>query len=208
MTVTDVVEWNKTRYKIFIDHEFAFILYKGELRKYKITKGCTLQDDTYRILTEEVLTKRAKLRAMNLLTKQSYTENGLRRKLAEGLYPPEVIEQAVSYVRSYGYVDDMQYTRDYIFYHKERMSRRQIEQKLMQKGISRSCISLCMEETGGGLEEETEQIRGLFQKKYHGVIPEEPAEKRKMMQFFLRKGYSKSTICLALCEKSLGELYN
>ena len=36
MIVTDVAELDKKRCQIFIDGEFAFVLYKGELREYGI----------------------------------------------------------------------------------------------------------------------------------------------------------------------------
>jgi SOS response regulatory protein OraA/RecX len=55
---------------------------------------------------------------------------------------------------------------------------------------------------------EFEQVKHIFQKKYHGIIPEEPAEKNKMLQFFMRKGYTMSTVQEVLDEMSLGNLHN
>ena len=86
MIVTDIIELDKKRDKIYIDNEFAFVLYKGELRQYGIKLGQDLSEETFDEIMTEVLPKRAKLRAMNLLVKKDYTENGIRRKLAEGYY--------------------------------------------------------------------------------------------------------------------------
>ena len=44
MIVTDIVELDKKRSKIFIDGEFSFVLYKGELRDYSIREGHELSD--------------------------------------------------------------------------------------------------------------------------------------------------------------------
>ena len=39
MLVTQVTELSKSRSKVYIDQEFAFVLYKGELRLYHIKEG-------------------------------------------------------------------------------------------------------------------------------------------------------------------------
>ena len=45
MVVTEIAEATKAKYKIFIDNEFAFVLYKGELRTYKIRQGEEITED-------------------------------------------------------------------------------------------------------------------------------------------------------------------
>ena len=77
--VTGLMELDKKRYQVYLDEEFAFVLYKGEVRKYKIVVGKPLAQAAYQELVQEVLPKRAKLRAMNLLTKRPYTEKKLRQ---------------------------------------------------------------------------------------------------------------------------------
>ena len=87
MVVTQIIELSKSRSKIYIDQEFAFVLYKGELRLYHVREGQEITEKDYRSIMEEVLPKRAKLRAMNLLQAREYTTDQLRRKLEQGLYP-------------------------------------------------------------------------------------------------------------------------
>ena len=38
MVVTNIESITKTKYRVYIDDEFAFVLYKGELFKYQIRK--------------------------------------------------------------------------------------------------------------------------------------------------------------------------
>ena len=85
MTVTSVVELDKKRCKIYLDGEFSFVLYKGELRDYNIMAGQEISDANYQEIIDVILPKRCKLRAMNLLQKKDYTEKQLRDKLSEGL---------------------------------------------------------------------------------------------------------------------------
>ena len=123
MTVTKIEEVTKAKCRIEIDQEFAFVLYKGELRSYGLKEGQEITEEAYRDIMENLLPRRAKLRAMNLLKNRSYTEKQLYDKLKAGDYPEEIIEQALDYVRSYHYIDDRQYAEDYIEYHKESRSR-------------------------------------------------------------------------------------
>lgn len=200
MQVTNIVEWTKSRSKVYIDQEFAFVLYKGELPVYGIKLGEELEESDYYKIMEELLPRRAKLRAMNLLLKKTYTSAQLRQKLEEGCYPERVINQALEYVASFHYTDDLQYAVDYITYHEESRSRKRMEQDLMKRGISRELFEKAwgLWEEQGGHQDEEGMIRRLLEKK--GYDPEtcDPAETRRMYQFLLRKGFSGSQIGKAI----------
>ena len=200
MIVSEIRELDKKRSKIFIDGEFAFVLYKGEIRDYRIRQGEEIDYASYRQITEDLLPKRAKLRAMNLLQKRDYTEKQLRDKLSEGQYPPQIIDEAVDYVKSYRYLDDDRYARDYITYHMESRSRARITQDLAGKGISKDVILSVMEELyeGDDGDAELSQVRQLLVKKRYDPDNSDFKEKQKVIAFLLRKGYSMSTIRKAM----------
>ena len=80
MTVTKIEPLSKTRYKVYLDGQFAFTLYKGELSRYHIAEESVIEDDIYDSLRLIVI-KRAKLRAMHLLSDMGRTESQLRTKL-------------------------------------------------------------------------------------------------------------------------------
>ena len=110
--ITSVTELSRGRYKVEIDGEVRFALYRGELHTYHIKEGEQISGrDLEKILTE-VLPKRAKLRGMNLLKSRSYTEHQLREKLKQGLFSEEIIDEAVEYLKSFHYIDDRCYARD------------------------------------------------------------------------------------------------
>ena len=73
MKVTEIEAVSKSRAKVYIDDKFAFVLYKGELRSFQIREGEEVSEEDYRNILEEVLPKRAKRRAMNLLKSREYT---------------------------------------------------------------------------------------------------------------------------------------
>ncbi|MDE7404733.1 MAG: recombination regulator RecX, partial [Lachnospiraceae bacterium] len=140
MTVTGIKEITKSRMKIEIDGEFAFVLYKGELRVYGIKENQEISEEVYQKILTEVLSKRAKLRAMNLLKSRAYTSFQLKEKLEAGGYPGKIIDEAIDYVSSFGYVNDSQYTIDFIEYNKERKSKNRIYMDLYKKGIPRNIL--------------------------------------------------------------------
>lgn len=196
MTVTNIKELSKSRVRIEIDHEFAFVLYKGELRLHKIEEGDEIEDAVYDRIMKDVLPKRAKLRAMNLLKNRTYTKAQLKDKLLQGGYPEQIADIAVDYVVSYRYVDDEQYVRDFIEYNREKKSRKRIQLDLMHKGISEQLFQDIWEEIAGDDEEviEREQIIYWMNKKH--FCPQEATfeEKQKMMAFLYRKGFSINNI--------------
>ena len=55
MLVTDIVDVTKKRSRVFIDGSFAFVLYKGELRKYHIEKEKNIAEADYTELMEKVM---------------------------------------------------------------------------------------------------------------------------------------------------------
>ncbi len=200
MKVTQIIEVSKAKSKVYIDYEFAFVLYKGELRRYHLKEGEEILQKDYEVLMEEILPKRAKLRCMNLLMTKEYTVEQLRRKLRQGFYSEELIEIAISYVASFNYVNDLKYAMDFITYNESSKSKRRIEQDLYKKGISRETMERAWNEweEQGGEQDEIGMIRKQLEKKQYNDETADYKEKQKIYGFLLRKGYSSEQIKKAI----------
>ena len=200
MLVTQISEVTKSRYRIYLDGQFAFVLYKGELRQFHIKENQELSDESYRQIMTQILPKRAKLRSMNLLQSRDYTRKQLEDKLSQGDYPKECIEEAVAYVESYGYIDDRRYARDFIEYHIQAKSRTRIETDLMRKGIAKDIIREAFDElcNMGVVQDEPAMIRDLLRKKKYCPDTATKQEQQKMQGFLFRKGFSPEAIMKAL----------
>ena len=61
------------------------------------------------------------------------TEEGLCEKLLQSEYPEDVIEKAVAYVLSFGYINDASYAENYILSRRDSKSRRELEALLAKK---------------------------------------------------------------------------
>ena len=161
MIVTKVELVSKNRYKVEVDGEFAFVLYRRELSHYQIREECEVSEESFEQIKKEVIIKRAKLRAMHLLNDMDRTESQLRTKLRQSCYTEDVVEAALAYVKSFGYIDDLDYAKRYIQNRQNQKSKRELYAQLVGKGIERELIELAMEECYTGEDDEIEAIRQL-----------------------------------------------
>ena len=165
MVVTRVEAVTKTKYKVYVDGQFAFILYKGELSRFHIAEDQELSQESYEKIRTEVILKRAKLRAMHLLNDMWRTEAQLREKLTRNEYPADIVEAAIELCKIILVdINDYEYARSFIESRKERKCRREIYMQLVGKGVSRELIDEAFEESYER-EDSTEAIRRLLEKK-------------------------------------------
>lgn len=199
MTVTQISEAAKSRYRIYVDGQFAFVIYKGELRRFQIEEGKEISEELYHSIKNEILPKRAKLRSMKLLQSKDYTRKQLEDKLRQGEYPQECIDETIRYVESYGYIDDRKYARNYIEYHIQDRSRRRIETDLMAKGIAKDVIRDVFDGLAGeGVEQdENRMVSLLLKKKNYSAESATDTERQKLYGYLYRKGFSPDVICRA-----------
>lgn len=174
----------KRRLIIFEDGDFV-PLYLGELHRYHIEEGGSVSETVFFQLLE-TLRKRARLRCMHLLQKADKTEAQLKQKLKEGHYPPFLIEDAIGYVRGFGYTDDERYARQYVEQHGVKKSKRRLKQDLLQRGISPELVLKILEED---LIDEERSLRMLAEKKIASVKPRDRAGWQKVYRYLVGKGY-------------------
>ncbi len=191
MEISRIEKIKQSRYRITLDEEITLVLYRGEIRKYGIEEGGELPEESYREIMEEVLPRRAKLRAMNLLQSKSYTVAELGRKLKDGGYPEGIAEEALAYVASYGYTDDVRYAADYIRYHGTDRGKSRLAMELGRKGVSAEDFAKAWQECLelGLAGDENSRIRELLEKKKYDPDMD-IKEKQKIMAFLLRRGYA------------------
>ena len=131
--------------------------------------------------------RRAKLRALHLLTAMDRTEAKLREKLQTS-YCEEAVETAIDYVKTYGYLDDERYVRVYIESKSRTKSRKQIEQELIfNKGVSKEAVERGFEQAQ--MADITEVIQRYMQKKKIDPRNCEYEQKQKFFAYMMRKGF-------------------
>lgn len=202
MTITGIEPYykGKGREAVYLNDKFAFVLYKGELSQYGLECGMTVDDELYEKIMKETVFPRARKRGMNLLMKMDRTEADVRGKLSEGGYPQEAVDDAITYLKSFHYIDDMRYASEYIRCKSSSMSRKQIGLKLSQKGVDKSMVEEAFtefdEESGqDNRSAEKQLIRKLILKRCpQGVADLDYNAKQKLYAYLYGKGFSVSEI--------------
>ena len=144
MIVKAVVPVDKRKCKVFLEGDFAFVLYKSEAARFHIEEGNDLPAKTYEMIEEEILLKRARDRALYLLQSQGRTQAEMIKKLKDDGYQQSVTERVLSFLQEYHFIDDNAYTANYIHVNKGRKSKRQItskEKPFRPKKAASFCIS-------------------------------------------------------------------
>lgn len=187
MIVMEIVPVDKRRSKVFLDEDFALVLYRGEINRFGIKEGEELSEDTYQEILNNVLFKRARERVLYLLKASDKTEQELVRKLKDGGYPKEAIEYAVGFVKEHRFINDEDYGKRYVEFNSRRKSEKQIQFELQRKGLDKEMIRDILKEQP--VDEEA-QIQAYIRKKRIDPQELDRKERSKVMASLGRKGFS------------------
>ncbi|WAJ24626.1 MULTISPECIES: regulatory protein RecX [Clostridia] len=187
MIVMEIVPVDKRRSKVFLDEDFALVLYRGEINRFGIKEGEELSEDTYQEILKDVLFKRARERVLYLLKASDKTEQELVRKLKDGGYPKEAIEYAVGFVKEHRFINDEDYGKRYVEFNSRRKSEKQIQFELQRKGLDKEMIRDILKEQP--VDEEA-QIQAYIRKKRIDPQELDRKERSKVMASLGRKGFS------------------
>ena len=193
--VDTVAVFDKKRMKVTLDYgNVTFLLYKGEMRQAGISASdppAELTDEDYQKILTDILIPRAKKRCLYYLKNGDKTEFQIKRKLAEGFYPPEAAEAALEFLRHYSFADDRRYSENFSEELKGSRSKREIEAKLLSKGVDRDTIRETLLSITPG--DEYEACKKALKKNYTG-------DNSKDFRYLLRKGFPYD-----MCEQAVRE---
>lgn len=194
MFVTKIEPVDKTKFKIYIDDEYQFILYQKDIYIYDLKEGKEISDIDYQTILVDTVIRRGKLKALALLKFMDRTEAELVSKLKLAGYAMPIVDLIITYVKSYHYIDDLKYAINYVKSRKEVKSKTVLVMELKQKGIPKDYIDQAFyEEYNEGIDEEIAILKHISKKvKDLNNITEE--EKAKVSSYLYRKGFSYDTI--------------
>ena len=151
--------------------------------------------------------QQARRKALRLLEHMDRTEQGLTDRLRQAGFSEEAAEDAVSYVREFGYINDERYAFNYIMYRIHDKSRQKIFQELQQKGVDRQTIQSAWEEAE---ELETPDERALLcqmiEKKYEPGAELDEREMRRLYGYLARRGFRSGDIVSVLEEMDITQI--
>lgn len=188
--ISGIIPMDKRRVKVYLDGEFAFVLYKSECVRFGLKENDELTPEIYDTISG-VLCKRAINRAVYLLKDRDYTEGMLVKKLKEAGYPEDAVSKVIDKMKSYGYVDDYNYAESFVRGKACMMSRRELEYKLHEKQVSRDVITQVMDAYEENCEGDIQKqaFYNIYRKKHINYQQLDAKGKQKLISYFLRKGF-------------------
>lgn len=166
------------------------------------------------VLEEESLSpqesenKKARAKAMRLLEHMDRTEKGLYEKLKTAEFSERAIADAMAYVKSFGYINDLRYAETYLRSRVDAKSRQQLTMELLRKGVDKHTIDLAWEEVIE-LEEPDERsmIRDFILKKHEEGTELDVKSMRRLYGQLTRKGFRGGDISSVLNELNISCSY-
>ncbi len=175
-----------SRVKIYINNDFAFVLYKGEISKYGLKEGQEIPSNTYSVIMNKLF-DRGKERALYMLDKSYKTKRYVMDKLKAGLYPESIIDKVVSFLEEINLINDLRYAEMYIDYKRGSKSKKQIVQDLYVKGVDKKLIDQAFEESDFT---DTESLKKYIEKKNNKYDLSDRKDIQKFYSYLVSKGYS------------------
>ena len=175
-----------SRVKIYINNDFAFVLYKGEISKYGLKEGQEIPSNTYSVIMNKLF-DRGKERALYMLDKSYKTKRYVMDKLKAGLYPESIIDKVVSFLEEINLINDLRYAEMYIDYKRGSKSKKQIVQDLYVKGVDKKLIDQAFEESDFS---DTESLKKYIEKRKNKYDLSDRKDIQKFYSYLVSKGYS------------------
>lgn len=195
MTITDLKPARKKLTIVYIDGEYAMKLDTQVLEDNCIKVGTQLDDDRLHELVAESEYRRAKEKALWLLSGRDYAKGELETKLKKEA-SPEIAAQVCERMEELGLINDENYARRLAsdLLNIKKMSVRGAKYKLMEKGIDKDLAEEILDEFE---VDPVEQIAELIERKYADKLSDEKL-RRRTIAALQRLGYSWSDIKSAI----------
>lgn len=193
MIITKIEKITKTKARIYIDGQYAFLLYQKDINLLQLEEEMELPEKIYQEIRDKIVFYRAKQKALALLKSQDRTRMELRNKLLEAGYTEDIIDQTITYINSYGYLNDARYASNYIRFRKHQKSKLQLQMELSRKGIGKEVLEPIfeMEYQEDGIEDpEITAIKKIIMKKNIDTKNITWEEKQKLVASLYRKGFA------------------
>ncbi len=191
MQITRLEELEKSKVKVYIDYEYAFLLYQKDIKAYKLIEGDEISPIHLETILNDTVLRRAKQKALAILKYSDRMESELRRKLAEADYKEDIISRVMEYLDQYGYLNDERVIAFYVRAKMNTKSKMVIRNELLQKGAKKEAIDEVMEQV---YEENQEDAELMALKKAIAKKTKKPEEldneqKQKLIASLYRKGF-------------------
>ena len=192
---------NKKRVNIFVDNAFFCGLNKETAILFRLKENSEIDENTLKTAIFESEVKSAFEKAIDYISSRIHTKKELFDKLFKKGFEKKVIDSAIFKLEEYNYVNDELFAKTFV-QENYKYSKKMLENKLKQKGVSSEIIFNVLELNTDEKEEELceKQLKKLLKSKNKNDFSKEELQKIYMSLF--RKGFEFDLI-KKVCRKVL-----
>lgn len=128
----------------------------------------------------------AKKKAMSILQRMDRTEWELRDKLTQKDFSQEAVEEAIEYVRSFHYIDDLRYATRFVEIYREQRSIQRMKQDLYQRHVPEEYIEMALDSID---RDDSPALQKAVGKVTKGKTEFSYEERQKIIAKLYRKGF-------------------
>jgi regulatory protein len=188
LIITSIIKQkgNQNRYNIFINGNFSFSASNEDIVKHSIKEGLELSEELFNTIRIECEHSKAYNYALHLLEIRGYTSKEIKRKLKLKNYSEKTIDDILTKLKSYNFIDDHEYAEKYISdcVNFKKYGKKKIIYNLKSKGIEPALI----DNAEFDYEMQYENAYLLANKKLR-ILGNKPNQKEKTFQYLASRGY-------------------
>ncbi|MCL2351794.1 MAG: recombination regulator RecX [Firmicutes bacterium] len=198
MTITGLEpqKHRQGRVSVFIDGRFAFGMDEADALGFGLAENEEISKERLDHILREAVLAGAKNEALRLVALRARTEAEIRGRLS-GDYPAGVVVRVVKFLKSYGYIDDRAYARDFLEYGRggRHFGLARIRFELRRRGVADGVIDEAVSGLKADGDGETEAALAALESRLRGAeFPQGRKERNRLRGYLARKGFSGETI--------------
>lgn len=202
MIVTELKQKGKSQsYYIELDGEKSGTLELETIVKNHLKVGSELDDQIWLEIKHFDDNLTCFSRALKYISSRLKTEKQMREYLHGLNYLPQSIDNAITKLKDYGYINDDYYANTFVDVYGSAKGKNYLKRELAQKGVKQEFISNALQD-----KDDTAVCMSLCQKKLKSLSqPLSQKDRQKIYRFLLSRGFEYETIKHCLSQENIGE---
>ncbi|MEG1996248.1 MAG: regulatory protein RecX [Oscillospiraceae bacterium] len=197
MKITDIQKANGSRYTIFIDDEYWYILDGEIILANNLRVGAEVSQQQLDDYKQQAQVRKARERAFYLISYRDHSQKEMFNKLKKSV-DEKVAAQTVAMLVKQGLIDDTAYAQKLSDYYliTKKWGKRKAMYEMLNKGIDKELITASLDEC----EVDTSaNIIEIIEQKYYDKLTDYN-DRQKVIAALMRRGYVYSQIKTAIDE--------
>lgn len=192
------IQFEKNMFKLHFENGNNLIVFADTIVKFALKPNISISEDEYDELIAYDKSNRVMFDALNLVSKKAYSQKSLKEKLIQKGYNTDITDKALVRLKELNYLNDNNYAKNYASYLYRKgkgafLIKAELERQGLDKGSVKEALAYIKEEN-----EPFEVILKILKTKFKDFNNKDKNETKKIISFFLRRGFAFEDISKAI----------